>query len=609
MLNLSSLKVVVFEPRKKHRRKHQTVRKRHRPFYIRAEDIGPTKQEPTRNSSAESEDEDEDALEGMKEATSSAWQQLSQLSQVAQQRLQEVVRLNALGFYTHSEQLCATAQPSVQRYSIGDVTAFVTNQKVDAGTELCITYIESELLCAPKSLRSQSLNRDFSCSCRACGRADPVVLGGSRRPLAGLHGTAGLATRGGPETGDMPSIRCTSSFRRTFIRVDAQVQARLALLPPQERVEAIDAALEGQMDGEEAEEEKQIPKAQRPCFLEKMPKSFGWFRQSRSCTCADGKKLCRPSLEEGKHMSKKVFRPRFPQNWRRLAAFTCHHCPPYDEALAVYATQAALCALEMKREDAPLYVRLAVEAHRMAFGLECLTWRYQREVEESMVSKEVKEAFWSAVRPNVGPLRSLSEALKDWNFKEEEVPAAYQTFPEEKNGKTDAARSVRDPFTACKTLVFAMAPARPDDSKSAQVTKLSNQISRHFKKCGLRKVEFKKQKSLLIEKELQDGHEPTAKSHKECVHTAAPSFRGGCRDSITAVTWESCNPLCRFTSGVHASGDSSGCMWKAFFPAATEVAEPDGATRGTRTPSSRRAEARRGVLCHPLCSGIAPGTR
>lgn len=57
MLNLSSLKVVVFEPRKKHRRKHQTVRKRHRPFYIRAEDIGPTKQEPTRNSSAESEDE------------------------------------------------------------------------------------------------------------------------------------------------------------------------------------------------------------------------------------------------------------------------------------------------------------------------------------------------------------------------------------------------------------------------------------------------------------------------------------------------------------------------------------------------------------------------
>lgn len=59
-----------------------------------------------------------------------------------------------------------------------------------------------------------------------------------------------------------------------------------------------------------------------------------------------------------------------------------------------------------------------------------------------------------------------------------------------------------------------MAPASPDDSKSAQVTKLSNQISRHFKKCGLRKVEFKKQKSLLIEKELQ-AHFIRAKHEKE----------------------------------------------------------------------------------------------
>ena len=50
------------------------------------------------------------------------------------------------------------------------------------------------------------------------------------------------------------------------------------------------------------------------------------------------------------------------QTWRRLAAFTCHHCGAFDEAMAVYATQvfcvargdgrrqAALCALEMKIE-------------------------------------------------------------------------------------------------------------------------------------------------------------------------------------------------------------------------------------------------------------------
>lgn len=27
------------------------------------------------------------------------------------------------------------------------------------------------------------------------------------------------------------------------------------------------------------------------------------------------------------------------QTWRRLAAFTCHHCGAFDEAMAVYATQ------------------------------------------------------------------------------------------------------------------------------------------------------------------------------------------------------------------------------------------------------------------------------
>merc|ERR1712232_1206044 len=31
--------------------------------------------------------------------------------------------------------------------------------------------------------------------------------------------------------------------------------------------------------------------------------------------------------------------------WRRLAAFACHHCPPFDESIPVYATQAALCAI------------------------------------------------------------------------------------------------------------------------------------------------------------------------------------------------------------------------------------------------------------------------
>ena len=101
------------------------------------------------------------------------------------------------GSWSPAELGSGSRRPSVQRYSLGDLTAFVTNQPVEAGSErgrtssphqhvpclsgsrLCISYIEpqapalcipqrtcdtlddtaiklrSELLSAPKSLRSQ----------------------------------------------------------------------------------------------------------------------------------------------------------------------------------------------------------------------------------------------------------------------------------------------------------------------------------------------------------------------------------------------------------------------------------------------------------------------
>ncbi|CAE7476326.1 unnamed protein product [Symbiodinium pilosum] len=46
--------------------------------------------------------------------------------------------------------------------------------------------------------------------------------------------------------------------RRNYMRVDARVQAKLALLPPQERVQAVAAALEGRLDEEESEEEDPV---------------------------------------------------------------------------------------------------------------------------------------------------------------------------------------------------------------------------------------------------------------------------------------------------------------------------------------------------------------
>lgn len=364
--------------------------------------------EATSISSADSEDEDIEALTAMEDAVASSWKQID-LSESAKRRLQDVVRLNSLGFYTNSEQLCHhgnflpltgsgvfaaasgfnhSCEPSVQRFSIGDLTAFVTNQKLEAGTELHITYIESEMLRAPKSLRSQSLNRDFTCSCPPCGLDDPPEL----------------------KTG-----------RRTFMRVDAPVQAKLSLLSPEERVETIAAALQGQMDDEEDAEEE-------PPEVDDEDDAGEAMKSAERRTVLLGKDAQELRVAQAMALMQLGRWEEALQTWRQLAAFACHHCPPYDEALAVFATQAALCALEMKA-DASQYVKSAIESHRMAFGFDCFRWRYQREVEESNVSAGVKDSFFSVAAECPLELKPFSKAVAAWNFRPDEVPAAYQIFP------------------------------------------------------------------------------------------------------------------------------------------------------------------------------------
>ncbi|CAJ1377058.1 unnamed protein product [Effrenium voratum] len=355
-------------------------------------------------SSSDDEEDDPEAVAAMKDAIAVGWQQLD-IPEAAKSRLQDVVRLNSLGFYTNSEQLCHHAnftaltgsglfalasgfnhscEPTVQRCSIGDLTAFVTSRRLQAGDELCISYIESELLCAPKSLRSQSLNRDFTCTCRPCTLNQPPELGASRN----------------------------------FMRMDAQVQARLTLLPPEERVEAVAAALSGQLDeGEEGEEEQ--PEKDHEVD-EETKEGTG------KTVVLLGKDAQELRVVQAVALMQLGRWEEALKVWRVLAAFSCHHCPPFDEAIAVYATQASLCAAEITG-DCAKYARLAVEAHRVACGADIFKWRYCKEVEESKASQAAKESFWSAAKSSL-PVRPFSEAVLDWKFSEDEVPNANQTF-------------------------------------------------------------------------------------------------------------------------------------------------------------------------------------
>jgi len=356
-----------------------------------------------------------EATEALSAAVQAAWGAVDGVSDAAKARMRAVVRLNSLGFYTHSEQLCHgqnytaltgtgvfvlasgfnhSCEPCVARHSIGDITVFVTNRLVREGEELCISYIETELLSAPTSLRAQSLNRDFTCACPRC-LASPAADEG-----AGLRG-------------------------REFLHVDAQVQANLSLLPPAERVEAVEAALRGEMgDDDEGEEEEGGPSG---------------CAESGGSAVVLGKDAQELRVVQALALMQMQRWADALQVWRRLAAFACRHCPPFDEALVAYATQAALCALAAPAAadsassacaSAPAprdYAAIAAAVHRVAFGTDLYRWRYRREVQDSVVPESVRASFWAMVeQPGAGSAGAApwtwGSCDAAWRFEGHEVP-------------------------------------------------------------------------------------------------------------------------------------------------------------------------------------------
>ncbi|CAK0840405.1 unnamed protein product [Prorocentrum cordatum] len=260
--------------------------------------------------------------------------------------------------------------------------------------------IETELLSAPTSLRAQSLNRDFTCACPRC-LASPAADEG-----AGLRG-------------------------REFLHVDAQVQANLSLLPPAERVEAVEAALRGEMgDDDEGEEEEGGPSG---------------CAESGGSAVVLGKDAQELRVVQALALMQMQRWADALQVWRRLAAFACRHCPPFDEALVAYATQAALCALAAPAAadsassacaSAPAprdYAAIAAAVHRVAFGTDLYRWRYRREVQDSVVPESVRASFWAMVE--LGGAVALPRA--------ERVPATAPPLGSRHGGRAEGAAAVQ----------------------------------------------------------------------------------------------------------------------------------------------------------------------
>lgn len=67
------------------------------------------------------------------------------------------VGLYHLPSYFNHSQRC----PNINRWAVGDVMSFVTNQNIQPNTELCISYIEHDILCENSYRRNQMLRMDF----------------------------------------------------------------------------------------------------------------------------------------------------------------------------------------------------------------------------------------------------------------------------------------------------------------------------------------------------------------------------------------------------------------------------------------------------------------
>lgn len=71
------------------------------------------------------------------------------------------VTLSGTALYYYPSYFNHNCKPNVARYSIGDVMFFVTNQNISKGKELCISYIEAEILCESSQVRSKLIDMDF----------------------------------------------------------------------------------------------------------------------------------------------------------------------------------------------------------------------------------------------------------------------------------------------------------------------------------------------------------------------------------------------------------------------------------------------------------------
>lgn len=257
--------------------------------------------------------------------------------------------LSGVGLYHWPSFFNHDARPNLSRYAVGDVMWLVANQDIPMGQELCISYLEHDVLCENAGRRNCMLTLDFK------ERDDPIEP---------------TLTEDGPET---PVV-------------DSDVQMELMGMPPFERLEAIDqltqqAAGEALPEGEQTEDDGMNADVST------------WFQ----CDMHNLRILKAITLESLGQSEKAL------GIWEECVQFAETSMPPHDETSIVMRVQAALCSWNLKDGTrAKQHASVALNVHDLMFGggVRRFRRRYLKEFSLNIrkTNKEAEKVLWPYIR-------------------------------------------------------------------------------------------------------------------------------------------------------------------------------------------------------------------
>lgn len=228
--------------------------------------------------------------------------------------------------------------PNVSRWAIGDVMFFVANRDIKRGDDVCISYIDHDILCECCERRLALLDMDF------------LDEDDENESVAG---EAKLAKNSFPQQGDGPDAPV----------IDADVQSELMEMAPSERLEAIQNLLDQATGTSQADDDN-----------ESREEPASWFK----CDAHNLRILLAITLD-GLGRSEEAH-----EQWEMCVAFAEEELPPHDENAIVMRVQAALCARCLGRKEiASTHAGAALQAHCVLFGGDVARFRrrYKRELD------------------------------------------------------------------------------------------------------------------------------------------------------------------------------------------------------------------------------------